>query len=304
MVAFVCQPYVAALFKRSYEKYWKDEVDEVLVNVNGRNSKIRKLIVDMWKKDDKVSFVDDVDWEMRQGKAFDRLYPHVSGQVLMTVDSDNFVYKKDVVSKFSNMIMNRQYDAVGSRGLHAYPKRVMSDAVERYGIVRLNPFMSFWRKDIVDKIENLTFGTFNYKEGDEFKPLDRMSEGGWMDVMSKFSLDYFYYAKRYLLIPGTQDGEYIHLSGISSIYRRKFKSLEDNDSQKFIEAALNPWHNIHYWMWYDLLYEVTKNEVPDWYNKEYRRGLDIEISKAEISKEKIEEMKNSFKIQHRGLFEL
>lgn len=304
MVAFVCQPYVAALFRRSYEKYWRDEVDEVLVNVNGRNSKIRKLIVDMWKNDDKVVFIDDVDWEMRQGRAFDNLYKKVTGQILMTVDSDNFIYKKGVVSKFRDMMLNKQYDAIGSRGLHAYPKRVMSDAVSRYGIVRLNPFLSFWRKDVIDKIEDLTFGTFNYKEGDKFQPLDKMSEGGWMDVMSKFSLDYFYFAKRYLLIPGTQAGEYVHLSGISSIYRRKFKSLEDNDSQKFIETALHPWHNVNYWMQYELLYEETKGEVPEWYNVEYKKGLDLEINKAEMTREKIEEMKSSFKAQHRGLFGL
>ena len=54
MIVFICNPYLAIIQKRLYLKYWKDEVDEVLIGVNGRNDMIRKFIVDLWKDDDKV----------------------------------------------------------------------------------------------------------------------------------------------------------------------------------------------------------------------------------------------------------
>jgi len=44
MMAFVCDPYLAMLQKKLYEKYWKDEVNEVLINVNGRNKEILNII--------------------------------------------------------------------------------------------------------------------------------------------------------------------------------------------------------------------------------------------------------------------
>ena len=94
MLAFVCNPYLAILQKRLYLKYWKDEIDELLINVNGRNDVIRKFIIDLWKDDDKVSLIVDTPTEIRQGTAFETLYPGVLGKVLVTIDSDNFIYKK------------------------------------------------------------------------------------------------------------------------------------------------------------------------------------------------------------------
>lgn len=309
MMAFVCNPYLAVLQKKTYLKYWKDEVDEVLINVNGRNERIRTFIEELWA-DEKVVWMDNVDWEMRQGAAFDRLYPHATGEVLMTMDSDNFVYRTGSLSKFRDMILTNnndgQYDAIGSTGLHAYPVSVAVLAQNKYRKVRYNPFMSFWRRSIVNKIpkEGFTFGTYNYVAGTKYKPLGEIKEDGWMDVMSKFSLDFFAISDKTLNIPQTVNGEYMHMTGISSIFRRKFKSLDDDNEQKFRETALAPWHNLSYWVNYKLLYEATKNEVPEWFNKEYKKGLDIEIAKSQVTERNINALMHQNRENHKGLFDL
>jgi len=307
MIAFVCNPYPAVLLKRTYDKCWKDEVDEVLINVNGRNDLIRNFIIDLWKDDDKVSFVDDVPSEIRQGAAFDRLYPKVTGQVLMTLDSDTYIYRKGSVSKHRDMILNKQYDAIGSTGLHAYPVSIAVMCQNKYGTVRLNPFMSFWRKDVIDKInkDGFTFGTFNYNAGEEFLPLGKLPETGWMDVMAKFSLDYFHFAKKFLAIRQTNDNEYVHMSTISSLYRRKFRSLEDENTQKHTKVALFPWQSAGYWMNCYLLYDMTHKEVPfKNYNKEFYAGFEDYTAEMKLSLGTIRRMVEDFKLRHKGLFEL
>jgi len=277
MMVFVCNPFIAILQKRLYLKYWKAEVDEVLINVNGRNDIIRKWIVDLWK-DDKVKFIDEQNWEMRQGIAFNNLYPHITGDIVVTMDSDNFIFKTGVMAFNVNLITKNGNDSVGSLGYHAYPNSVAKQAIEKYGTVRLNPFFAVFRKEILDKIPDLTFGTYNYEAGEDFPPLGKISAKGWMDVMAKVSLEFLYRSSRFVRIPIARDDEYMHVGAISSIYRRTYRALEDENTQVFVQTS-DVKQQAYYLGWYQYIYNLTKAEVPfEEYKKEYEKGFETEVS--------------------------
>jgi len=302
MVAFVCNPYLAVLQKKLYLKYWKDEVDEVLVNVNGRNDEIRNFIIDLWQEDDKVKYVDDMPSEIRQGPAFFRLFPLLKGRVMVTMDSDNFIYAKGVIKEFSDLILNDQFDSVGSSGHHARPNELTNLLIKTYGTVRFNPFMSFWNKRVVDRIDNLKFGAFTFKEGEKFYWLPEYNGAGQLDVMGLFSCQFFEKANRKKIIPPSEEGRYVHNGAISSIYRRFFKNLEDNNEMKWKETYMTK-QNINYWIWYYLIYQYTYQDVPfDDYNKEYFRGLEFEIKKSGASLEIVLLESDKIIKQHPGLF--
>ena len=302
LLAFVANPFLAVFMKNNYLNFWKDEVDEVLININGRNKMIVDFIVSLWNEDNKVKFIDVVDREMRQGDAFDRIYPKATGDILMTIDSDNYVYKKGVVSRYVNWVREGKFDAIGSRGHHAYPAEVSDILVNKYGIIRLNPFMSFWRRDLVEKMDVITFRTYNYKAGEKFEPIGTFLLDGWMDCMARFSLQYWQFTKNYKVIDPTFQGEYVHMSGVSSVFRRNFKGLEDNDGQKYNEKHLNK-QKIYFWALYYLLYEATKNEIPfEDYKKEYERGFEYILKESDIPLDYVKTNADEFKGKHKPLF--
>lgn len=302
MMAFVCNPYIAVMQYRCYLKYWKDEVDEVLINVNGRNSYIRKFIVDLWSKDDKVKFVDEVPGEQRQGPAFDSLYLLCTGEIIMTIDSDNFIYKKGVVTGLADRIRKGTYDAVGSPGYHIRPVPIADEIVKKWGTCRLNPFMAFFKKEIIKQIPNLTFKAVTIEKGEKLDILDKPAEERIeMDVMVYFSLKYFQLAKSFSLIKPVMEDEYIHVAALSSIFRRKFRELEDsdNDPLEFRDYKIK----MYYWGWYYMIYEYTKDEVPfPEYNKRFKDGMDYDMELHKMSRKDIDESINMVKSIHKGLF--
>jgi len=312
ILAFVCNPYLAILQKKLYLKYWKDEVDEVLINVNGRNDSIRKFIIDLWKDDDKVAFIVDTPTEIRQGTAFETLYPGVMGKVLVTMDSDNFIYKKGVIRKYSNYILNGEYDCIGSTGYHAWPNSVSKLCLEKYGTVRLNPFMSFWNVTYINNVnknnspseyKDVHFGTHNYLKGDSYSPLGGpMPDSGWMDIMADFSLRYLSKYPKYLKILQGLEGEYYHVGGISSIYRRHFRSLEDTNTQKYTVNTETA-QQMYYSGWYNLIFEYTKNDFPDKeYNEEYLKAHNRQLELNKISQDKINKLSNTMKNRNKDCF--
>ena len=293
-MAFVCNPYLAVLQKRMYERFWKEEVDEVLINVNGCNDVIRQWIIDLWK-DDKVKYIDDVPSEIRQGPAFDNLYKHVSDDIgiVITMDSDNFIFKNGVLDYFKDML-DGEYGSIGSLGYHAYPGSVSDLALEKYGTARLNPFMSFWKKEIIDQIKDVDFCTYNYKKGEKFGPLGVLPDDGWMDIMCKFSLNYFKISPKFLKITQTQEGKYIHIAALSSIMRRHYRDLENKNTQLFVQSTGSK-QKLYYMAWNYAIYHFTKDVIPfKEYNIEYEKGMWSEANKAELKKEDIIKLGEEF----------
>ena len=300
LVAFVCNPYLAVLFKRMYLKYWKDEIDELLVNVNGRNHTIRKFIVDLYKDDDKVVVIDEVKGEIRQGHAFDNMYHKSTGEILITMDSDNFIFKKGVIEE--NCKKLEEFDSIGSFGFHAYPGQVGDICVQKYGTARLNPFMAFFKSVIIDQMTEVSFETKSFKKEDYFEYLGTMEYDGWFDVMTPFCLKYFNIANNKFKIPESQDGEYHHFSCVSSLYRRCFTSLEDTDTQIYTKTG-NVKQNLNNWRNYYILYELTKDEVPfKEYNEQFELGFNYELEKADLKIEQVKIQLELFKKNNEGMF--
>lgn len=307
MVAFVCNPYLAVLQKETFKKYWRDEVDEVLVNINGGNRAMRDFILKLWEDDPKVTVTTTLSWQSRQGMAFNLMYPECHGQVLMTIDSDCFIYKKGIVTNLVQAILDGKTDACGSCGNHLHPWSVAEQAVRKYGTVRLNPFLAFFRKSIIDQIpeDKLNFRSYSFKKDDVVNGIGKVDIDGYMDVMSKFSLDFLSIApKGFTRINETQPGQYIHFSGMSSLFRRYFRTLENSNTQVY-EAKVedNVPQPPSYWIKYYLLYEATKDLVPfPEYNLQYEKAFTAELNHASIPLQDIKEGASRFKEVHGGLF--
>lgn len=302
LIAFVCNPYLAVLQKETYLKYWKDEIDEILINVNGRNNQIRKFIVDLWKDDDKVKVINELPGEMRQGVAFDSLLPAVEGKVLMTLDSDNFIYKKGVIRDHANIILSGEADSVGSQGFHARPKWAANALIQKFTTVRLNPFMSFWNMDIVKQINNVTFKNFSFEQGEKFRFIGDIKERVTLDVMAYFSVQFFEISKKIMKIPSEKEGQYIHVGALSSIYRKNFMGLENYSNTQYERAKLKQHSN--YYTWYYMIYEATKDKVslPE-YNKAYEENFMYEIEKIGVTVDEIKNRAEGLKRLHKGLFD-
>ena len=104
LTIFVPDPFIALYFKRCYEN-WKDEVDGLLIQVNGYRKEVVDFIADLYKDE----FVIKHYHHSNQGIGFDELYPHFEGDVLGTMCSDNFIYKKGVVADEVSKL--NEYDA-------------------------------------------------------------------------------------------------------------------------------------------------------------------------------------------------
>ena len=301
LISFTHNPYLAVLQKETYLKYWKDEVDEVLVCVNGRNPEMMEFISRLWKQDDKVKWVFEAPCEMRQGKAFDVLYHLVSGDIVMTIDSDCFIYKKGIVKKFADKIRSEKFDAVGSDGHHVRPHQVAQQIYDRYKMVRYNPFLAFFRNSILWRIDDFTFGTRPFKKGDCYQATGKLEYNGDFDVMSLLSIQFNNLSNRPFLIPDTSCGEYVHVSAMSSIFRRNFRKLEFAKQDDIYQPRGGA---MGYWVWFWLIYNETKDKVPfQEFNREYEQMFDDEIKKINRTMAEIKNGAKAFSIQHQGLFQ-
>ena len=272
LVAFVSDPYHALLFKKSYETYWKDEVDELRVQVNGQIPEVNKFIGSIYENSD--VFQDS----LSQGAAFDRIYPK-GGDVLLTFCSDNYIMRKGVLSPYIEKIKSGEFDAVGSSGLHAEPKT--ADVIaEKLGLVRLNPFMSFWNKKQLDTID-LTFDSVFWEVGDNYKipELDLMIEwGGHLDIMALMSIKYLTKFPKRLIIEPTNLPYYHHVCGLSSgvIHHfikdgKTFYGKEDKKTKV----------DIGYLNWHMFAYEETHKDCPlEKFNRDYYEAM---VKKIEFS---------------------
>ena len=282
MVSFVSDPFHALLFKKSYER-WGDEIDQLLVCVNGNIPEVNEFIIDVYDgyqiKFDSVS--------ISQGRAFDSLYPLVEGDILMTLCSDNYILKKGIVSGFVKDMEN--YDAVGSMGLHA-STNIAQKIAEKLGTVRLNPFMSFWHKNKLDEVKDLTFDAvfWEAEQGYKIPEIDlEVNEGGHLDIMSLMSIRYLAKNKVFKVIPPEQVPDWVHPSGMSSGVIHYF---DRGDGKSFYGKDLHVGSlGITTLGWFLFAYEETVKECPlEEFNKKYYEGL---VGKIVKSGHKFEDVK-------------
>lgn len=274
MVTFISDPYHAILFHDRWE-FFKDEIDQIVVGIAGKLPKVNDFIADLWG--DKV--VARVDIHRNQGQSFNAIYPSVKNDVVITMDSDNYIFKKGLVRKYSDMI--GEYDIIGSEGFHIKPSSLIKDMHDHFGYVRINPFMSFWNREILNKIENLSWETWYFKKGDKLGDYT-FPEEGYIDQMGGMSLRAFLLTKKVLIIEGDHYPEYRHPGAMATATRHHLG--RDDGSATIDGSANNALNNpldhtrIGWWLF---AFEMTKDRYPDKaFNDEYYRALK---RKAEVS---------------------
>lgn len=278
LVSFVSDPYHALLFKKSFER-WGDEIDQLLVCVNGNIPEVNKFIGGLYATKIILNDIVVFNESISQGKAFDVLYPQVTGDILMTLCSDNYILKKGIVNGFKKDM--EQYDAVGSMGLHA-SANIAQKIAEKIGTVRLNPFMSFWHKDKLDEIKDLTFDAvfWEAEQGYKIPEIDfETNEGGHLDIMSLMSIKYMAKNRNVKVIPPEQVPNWVHVSGMSSGVIHYF---DRGDGKSFYGKDLHVGSiGITTLGWFLFAYEETVKDCPlEEFNKKYYMGLVEKIVKS------------------------
>jgi glycosyltransferase involved in cell wall biosynthesis len=284
LLTFICDPFHALLFRKTFEN-WKDEIDELVLSVSGEeNQFIKEFIVNLFPEAKERVIENE---RLSQGDAYDRIYKYCTGDIIMTVDSDNYILKKGVVTKFKNMI--GEYDVIGSTGLHATPY-IADDIRKKFGFVRFNPFMSYWKRSFLEQIENLTWGVYRFNKGQKFPQVDYIATGdGHLDVMGLVGVQALQLgAKKFVIKPET--GEYLHASGMSGAVL----SHLGNGGRTVIgrkSNAINVPIPSGLLAWYLFAYLKTYEEFPDKkFCEEYYEALKRKIKDSHFTYEQIRDM--------------
>ena len=118
LICFISDPFHALMWKKLYERNFKNDIDELLVNINGVIPEVNNFIAGLFPE---AKFIDKNYDTMNQGNGLNRLYKHSTGDLIMTMDSDNLVFKNSVINKFKGLIISGEYDVIGSSGQHCSP---------------------------------------------------------------------------------------------------------------------------------------------------------------------------------------
>ena len=205
-------PYLAVYFKRLYESYWKDEVDELLVCVHGSDKKVNHFIADLFPNS-RITAIPLPE----MGAALDYIYPFVKGDILMTIDSDNFITKKGVVKKHIELMGGEdcihRFEAIGTAGKSSRPLWIGDEVAKHFGLVRLNSFLSFWDKKRLDEAP-FTFQRMKFKKGEN---LFDFTFPDWcsLDTMGYMTLQFMQRGNKIIQLGrDTIDGSQ-HIGGLS-----------------------------------------------------------------------------------------
>lgn len=207
ITTFWNNPYLAVYFKRLYESYWKNEVDELLVCVHGSDKKVNHFIADLFPNS-RITAIPLPE----MGAALDYIYPFVKGDILVTIDSDNFITEKGVIKSCVETIKSEKnkFKALGTIGKSSRPLWVGEEVAKHFGLVRLNSFLSCWDKKELDKM-TFTFQRMKFKKGEDlfgFKFPDWCS----LDTMAYMTLKFM--QNNPILRMSRIDGSH-HIGGLS-----------------------------------------------------------------------------------------
>jgi hypothetical protein len=289
IVAFVSDPFQALLYRERFELF-KDELDQVVIGIAGKIPKVNEFIADLYK-DCEIRL--KVDYHMNQGQIFNAIYPFVKGDILVTMDADNFVFKKGIINRYTRFIEKDEYDIVGSHGQHARGPKFADALIARFKYVRMNPFMSFWRKEQLDKLENLNFETRVWsKPGTYDEEIDwKFEEDSIIDHMGVITIRMIRQGARILEIPGENPPEWIHPGAMATATAHHL--LKDDGSATLNgsdnKSGNNP-INIGMLGWWYFIWRRTKDKYPDKdFVDEYGRAIE---RKAGVSKLTMEQVKS------------
>lgn len=262
-ISFIDDPYLAILFKRIYDKNIKGEVDELNIAINGENIEIVEFIKNLWKDEATNILMKYTKGEtVAHGEALNKLYAISKGDIFITLDSDNFIYRKGIIDRYCTAIDNG-VDYVGS----------------------FSPFMSFFRKSVLDKIDEVDFRDFHTKK-----------ENGtdkFYDTMKRLMIKFSEISKLLYEIPIDNLPEYEHIGRMSAfpIYVEDCYFDRDTGLQRFVRKLFGRANRVALIKY---IFDVTKDEYPDkkyneFYWKTFQDVIEDVGHKEKILNEIIEE---------------
>jgi len=295
LTGFISDPYITLLFKKSFD-IWRDEVDQLLVCLHGGIDEIDRFNASVFEKDEKC-YTDISDESFGElGLALDYLYPKIGKDVgvLITVDSDNFIFKKGIIERYASKI-GPELDVIGSPGLSAN-RGTTADVIapKNHGFVRFNTFLSFWDKEKIDTLEDWSFERFRLKDGDKIEEIGLQWSGkdGWIDTMSLLTIKFLSKYKRYLKLErkDIDKSEFIHIGGLSAMTRVSLEDPENkgktmyNRSGKYTNNTFQPsrlaWHLFAF-------LETVKQCPLDNFNRRYKKALYNKITASGFSVDQV-----------------
>lgn len=229
IVAQHIDPYHAIFYKKLYDKYWKNEVDGIYIMLSGNNYlSAAQFIKDLWK--DEAKYIDYRPDLNDHGQTLNVLYPKVKdSEVIMIMDSDEWIFRNGVISNLANYILKDDYDIVSSfcnSGSQRLVGKIVDNLTKTRG-ARLNPMIAFIRKSVLDKVEDLHFGAKIFNPGDRIKQIN------WT-VPQYFPLNY-----------GENKVECMDTAGWLGVQlmalTNKIKDIEMNGNGLMHSASLSSW---------------------------------------------------------------
>jgi hypothetical protein len=258
ITAFNSDPFMALYFKKNYEEFWKDEVDELLVCVHGGNDEIDNFIASLFPMSRKSSIP-----LPELGIALDYIYPFVTGDILMTIDSDCYIYEKGLVTRYANSLID--CDATGTIGYATRPLSEADGLFRHFGIVRLNTFLSFWNKKKLNF--PFTFQRMKFKKGEKFYGYEFPNDCK-LDTLGYLTLRFINEGCHIKTIKKFENTN--HIGGLSHISRRFLGengiSLYDIPSDKI---GANPGTGLGFLK--KIFYETYKDYPDQKLNDKYKR---------------------------------
>ena len=269
VVAFISDPYHALMWKKFYEKNFEKDIDELLININGVLPEVIDFIGSIFPR---ATFISKYYNTINQGTAFNILYPEANGDILITMDSDNFIFKDNVISKFIKLIEGGEFDVIGSSGLHCTGEENVKQFKEKFGFVRYNPFMFLCKKELLNF--DVNFEPVFFDKGYEIEGIFNAKSDGTLDVMAYFSILLNQKQPKKLVIGADNPPEWLHVSGLSGMVRHH---LIRRDGKTFY-GGNNKFGSIYQplemmsWVWY--IFQKTKDDCPNKeFNNEYERAV-------------------------------
>lgn len=210
LLAFLDDPYVAIYAKQLYEN-WKDEVDDIRIYVSGEQSFIVDYIVALWADIGTTKYQYKL---VPHGECLNHLYAIKDiGNVLITLDSDNFIYKTGVINELAKCVEAGEYDCVGSLNEHG----------------GITPFMTIISRKV---IENITV---------DFRPIYRGEQ--YMDTMQVMSEKITDTDAKVKVIPVDSEGKYEHIGRMAAFpimlhaYPDEPKEIDKSVTKAFSRAS-------------------------------------------------------------------
>lgn len=224
-ISFLSDPYLAVLMKRIYLKNIKGEVDELNIQINGRNPELVAFIKELWQDEaNNIIYKIGKPKTINHGEALNELYKISTGDIFIILDSDNFIYRKGVIEGYS-LLIDAGMDYIGSN----------------------HPYMAFFRKTVLDKIK------VDFRE--EHK------DGKFHDTMENLLIKFTRTTNAMLKIPVDLPNDYEHIGRMSAfgIYVGEYYFNNDTSWDRSVWKLFGRANRVGLIKY---IYDITNKDVP------------------------------------------